>query len=118
MIDVRFSSFFLLDQENLNTNTFITSFRTIHSAQTMSIHLANQFFDYAITKSSINLKRHKSDFFTYITSEKYTSNKFYRIIIDIRASKQSTAGYKQYLAYKKNVSPIKVNKAKTGAVNV
>ena len=39
-------------------------------------------------------------------------------MIDTRASKQSTAGYRQYLAYQKNVTPIQLNKIKTRAVNV
>lgn len=118
MIDVRFSLFSLLDQENLNTDTFITSFRTIHSAQIMTTNLANRFFDHATTKSSLKLKRDKSDFFIYITSKKYTLDKFYGIMIDTRASKQLTAKYGQYLVYQKNIILIQVNKTKTGAVNV
>lgn len=118
MIDIGFSSPSLLDQENVNTDTFITPFRIIHSAKTMTIDLANRFFDYPITGSNPNLKRYKSDPFTYITSEKYTSDIFYRIMIDTGASKQPTAGYGQYLIYKKKVTHVQVNKTKAGAVNV
>ena len=39
-------------------------------------------------------------------------------MIDTRASKQSTAGYGQYFAYKKEVTHVQVNKAKARAVNV
>ena len=84
----------------------------------MTTDLANRFFDHATTKSSLNLKRDKSDFFIYITSKKYTLDKFYGIMIDTRASKQLTAKYGQYLAYQKNIILIQVNKTKTGAVNV
>ena len=118
MIDVGFSSPSSLDQDNVNTDTFITSFGTIHSAKIITTDLANRSFDHAITGSNPDLKRHESDPFTYITSERYTSDEFYGIIIDTGASKQSTAGYGQYLAYKKNVTPIQVDKAKAGAINI
>ena len=39
-------------------------------------------------------------------------------MINTRVFKQSTARYGQYFAYKKNVTPIQVNKTKAGAVNV
>ncbi len=118
MIDVGFSSPSPLDQDNVNTDTFITSFGTIHSAKIITTDLANRSFDHAITGSNPDLKRYESDPFTYITSERYTSDEFYGIMIDTGASKRSTAGYGQYLAYKKNVTPIQVDKAKAGAVNV
>ena len=118
MIDIGSSSPSPLDQENLNTDIFITSFGTIHSAQTISTELANRSFDHAITGSNPGLQHHESDPFTYITSERYNSDEFYGIMIDTGASKRSTAGYGQYLAYKKHVTPIQVNKTKAGAINV
>ena len=75
MIDVGFSSPSLLDQENVNTDTFITSFGTINSAKTVTTELANRSFEHAITGSNPDSKRHESDLFTYITSERYTSDK-------------------------------------------
>jgi len=36
---------------------------------------------------------HKQDLFAYITTERYTPKEFYGVIIDIGASKKSTAGY-------------------------
>ena len=42
----------------------------------------------------------KQDLFIYITTECYTLKEFYSVIIDIGASKKSTAGYSQYLIYK------------------
>ena len=98
--------------------TFITSFGKIHSAKTMTMDLANCSFNHAITGSNPDLDRHESDPFTYITSERYTLDEFYKIMIDTRASKQLTAGYGKYLAYKKNVTSIQMNKAKAGAANV
>ena len=39
-------------------------------------------------------------------------------MIDIVAFKQSAARYRQYFAYKKDLTPIPVNRTKTGAINV
>ena len=118
MIDVGFSSPFPLDQENVNTDTFITSFGIIHSAKTITTDLANRSFEHAITGSNPNSNRHESDPFTYITSARYTLDKFYGIMIDRGASKRSSAGYGQYLAYRKQVTHVQVNKAKAEALNV
>ena len=43
---------------------------------------------------------YEQDPFIYITIERYTSKEFYSVMIDISASKKSTAGYGQYLIYK------------------
>ncbi len=93
MIDISFSSPSNLDQENVNTNTFITPFGTIHQAGAMSEYLANCSFDLAIITANPTLTLYESDPFTYIALERYTSDKFYGIMIDTGASKQSTAGY-------------------------
>jgi hypothetical protein len=58
-----------------------------------------------------------TDPFTYITTDRYTSEMFYGIMIDSRASVRSTADYEQYLAFIKNTS-IDLNRTKTDAVNV
>ena len=106
MIHVRFSSSFSLDPNNINMKIFITSFAIIHSSKIMTTGLANCSFDYAITGNNLDLDWHKSDLFTYITLERYTSDEFYRIVIDKRAFKRLTARDGQYLVYKKNVTPI------------
>ena len=59
MIDVRFSSPSLLDQNNVNTDIFITSFKIIHSDKIITTDLANHFFDHAIIGSYQDLKHHK-----------------------------------------------------------
>ena len=68
--------------------------------------LVNCFFDYSITRSNLALQHYKSDSFIYITSKRYISDKFYGIMIDTGAFRQSTAGYRQYFAYKKDVTSI------------
>ena len=118
MIDVGFSSPFNLDQENVNTNTLITSFGTIHQAKTMTEYLVNCSFDHTITGVDLTLTPHESDLFTYITSERYTSDEFHGIMIDIGASKWQTAEHGKFLAYKKKIKHVQVDKSQAGAVNV
>ncbi len=118
MIDVGFSSPSNLDQENINTNTFITSFGTIHQAETMTENFPNRPFDHAITGADPTLTPYESDTFIYITSEKYTSDEFYGIMIDTGASKRSIAGYRQFLAYTKKIKHVQVHKSRARAVNV
>ncbi len=109
MIHVGFSSPFNLDQENVNRNTFITSFATIYQAETMTAYLANLSFDPIITGAYPTLMSPESEPFTYIILERYTSDKSYGIMIDTGASKRSTAGYGQFLAYKKKIKHVQVD---------
>ena len=61
----------------------------------------------------------KQDLFAYITIECYTPKEFYSVMIDTSASKKSTAGYRQYLAYKTTISDnTNINIMQTGAINV
>ena len=61
---------------------------------------------------------YKQDPFAYITIEHYTPKEFYGVIINIGASKKSTAGYRQYLAYKAINNNADINTTQTGAVNI
>lgn len=54
----------------------------------MIINLANYFFKYATTRCNLDLKRHKLNFFIYITLERYILDKYDKTIIDIGAFKQ------------------------------
>ncbi len=60
------------------------------------------------------------DLFTYIIIDRYTFEVFYDIMIDSDASTRSTAGYDQYLAFKKinTDSSADLNSVKADAVNV
>jgi len=61
----------------------------------------------------------EQDLFVYITTERYTPKEFYGVIINIGASKKSTAGYRQYLTYKTTVNNnIDINTMQARAVNV
>jgi hypothetical protein len=60
----------------------------------------------------------KSDPFAYSnTTSRYTSDRFYGVIINTRASKRSTAGWGQYLVYQK-VQHTPINTVTAGAINV
>ena len=61
----------------------------------------------------------EQDPFAYITTERYTPKEFYGVMIDIGASKKSTIGYGQYLAYKTTAnSNTDIDTTQTGAINV
>ena len=60
--------------------------------------------NYSVSTSVTNIMDHKQDLFTYITTECYTPKEFYGVIIDTSASKKSTAGYRQYFAYKATIN--------------
>src|SRR6266566_1418539 len=84
--------------------------------------LANYSFIYLITpknhSASTLIIDHKQDLFIYITIKRYTLKEFYGVIIDINASKKSTAGYRQYLVYKATNNNADINITQTRAVNV
>lgn len=106
MINVKFLSPPLLNQENLNINTFIIFFKIIHLTKIITTDLENYLFDHIINRNNLELNYHKSDIFIYITLEKNISNEFYEIMIDIKVSNQLMAKYEQYLIYKKNIISI------------
>jgi len=62
---------------------------------------------------------HEQDPFAYITTERYIPKEFYGVIINIGASKKSTIGYGQYLAYRTTANNnTDINTMQTRAVNV
>ena len=94
MIDFRFPSPSNIDQANVNTNTFITSFGTIHQAETMIVYLANCYFNHAITRADPTLTPHESDPFTYITSKDILRTNFMvsSLIQELRNDQQPDTG--------------------------
>ena len=84
--------------------------------------LVNRSFIHSIVSknhsASTPIIDYKLDPFAYITIERYTPKEFYGVIINIGASKKSTAGYRQYLAYKATNDNTDINTTQTGAVNV
>ncbi len=75
--------------------------------------------NYFISTPIIDIIDYKQDLFAYITIECYTPKEFYSIMINTGTSKKSTAGYRQYLAYKTTMdNNIDINTIQTGAVNI
>jgi hypothetical protein len=107
------------DEEEDQTEHFITSFGVLEPQRAFDIttNLANQSLAHALTHTDTAATATDSDPFMYTTTSRYTSNVFYGIMIDTGASKKSTAGYGQYLAYKK-VHDTTINTTKAGAINV
>ncbi len=71
---------------------FLTSFDEIRPQEAIT-DLTDQSFAHAFTGTTPTLTNsNKSDPFTYNTTSRYTSNKFYGIMIDTRALKRSIAG--------------------------
>jgi hypothetical protein len=54
--------------------------------------LADQSFAHALVKTALTAADDKSDPFAYTTTSRYTSDRFYGVIINTGASKQLTAG--------------------------
>ena len=106
-----------------NTKAFITSFGAMDHAEIMISNLANRSFEHSLTGTgpvtyNDSIIKADSDPFIYVATERYTSDKFYGIMIDTGASKHSTAGYRQYLAYKKDNKDTSIDITKAGAVHV
>ena len=101
------------------TESFLTSFGTIQykGAIDTTTNLADRSFTHAITSINPTTTHSDVDPFAYITSNRYTSNEFYGVMIDTGASKRSTAGYGQYLAYKR-IRDVAIDNTRAGAINV
>jgi hypothetical protein len=87
--------------------------------------LANRSFAHSITANDPTTNRGqcdtRADPFVYkvsTNSNRYTSDRFYGVMIDTGASRGSTAGYGQYTAYTREVADTKLDTAKAGAINV
>jgi len=102
------------------TELFLTSFGTIQYGGAINTvtDLADRSFTHAITGTNPTACHNDdSDPFAYVTTSRYTSDEFYGVMIDTGASKKSTAGYGQYLAYKKTHNTV-IDTSKAGAINV
>src|ERR1700722_15868773 len=75
--------------------------------------------NHSISTPIIDVTNYKQDLFAYITIKRYTPKEFYGVIINISAFKKSTAGYRQYLAYRATINNnIDINITQTGAINI
>jgi hypothetical protein len=80
--------------------------------------LADRSFAHALVRTALTTADDKSDPFAYSnTASRYTSDRFYGVMIDTGASRRSTAGWGQYLAYQK-VQNTLIDTTTAGAINV
>jgi hypothetical protein len=80
--------------------------------------LADRLFAHALVRTALTIADDKSDPFAYSnTTSRYTSDRFYGVIIDTEALRRSTAGWGQYLAYQK-VQKTSIDITTVGAINV
>jgi hypothetical protein len=118
-----------IPDNSANAETFMTSFDPVQNAEILTTNLANRSLSHFLTNNlhtsmkmthppdPVHTCMKDIDPFTYIIIDRYTSEMFYGIMIDSKASVRSTAGYEQYLAFTKN-TPIELDPTKAGAVNV
>ncbi|KAI0994365.1 hypothetical protein K3495_g13815 [Podosphaera aphanis] len=97
------------------TNIFLTSYGQINGHDTIS-ELHDQSIFHLITNSTPHFLN--IDPFTYTTGKRYTSDKFYGIMIDTGASKWPTAGYGQFIAYKTINKNASIDTSTASALNV
>src|SRR6266571_3333252 len=99
----------------LNIDHYYTSFGQIkqHKAISIATTLANKAFSHSITTidNTVPLMTNQ-DPFTYnatISTSCYTTDNFIGIMIDTGISKQSTAGYGQFLAFQRLNTGVQLN---------
>jgi hypothetical protein len=118
----------ITDLVNRLFSHYLIDFRTDMNDQSQSLNdqiidhlqisLKNEFL---IITIHTDMKNTNSDSFAYVMIfDRYTSEKFYEVMIDSNASTKSTAEYDQYLAFKKNKidSSIDLDLSRADAVNV
>ena len=120
----------IIDTKDINTidiegqsldevDHFMTSFGEIKAVQTYT-NLADHAFTHSLVRTvpvSANANQH-SDLFAYVTTtQRYTADRFYGVMIDTGAFKRSTAGWDQFQAYQKNYGAT-IDTTTAGAVNV
>ena len=101
---------FIMDYEcgDEEAEQFLTT--TVNALSDQSLH-------HALTKSVPY--DNTQDPFAYTSGSRYTSDKFYGIMVDTGASKVSTAGWGQYLAYQRSVDAnATIDDTTAGSVNV
>ena len=113
------------------SEAFLTTYRYFTDDQAFDITtiLADHSFIYLIipakppasipVKPATDITNYKQDLFAYIITERYNSKQFYGIMINTSVSKMSTAGYRQYLAYRNTITnSTDINTSQTRAMNV
>lgn len=127
IIDVPSPPSTVLNDEN--SEAFFTSLGLVQKAEEMATNLADRSFSHSlitignvltnnISPANASCNMPDTNPFAYIATNRYSSDKFYGIMIDTGASKYSTAGYGQYMAYTRDIKDTAIDIAKAGAIHV
>lgn len=92
---------------NFTNRLFNYSFITIGNVS--PIHINSAYIAYKIIDTNS---------FAYITTNQYSFDKFYGIMIDTSASKHFRAGYGQFMIYIKNIKYTTIDISKVGIIYV
>ncbi len=95
----------------------------MEKAEEMAITLANRLFNHSLFTIGKVLPNAicntiDSDLFAYIAINQYSSDKFYEIMIDTGISKHSIAGFRQFMAYIRDIKDTTIDIAKASAIHV
>ena len=113
--------FSTLLSEDDQTTVYYTLYGEIelNNITAIALELANRVYNYAVTTINITTDVFLTDIdpFIYNITLYYTSIKFMGIIIDIKASKYSTAGYSQFFILQK-IDKVQLNKSTRGTISI
>ena len=108
---------------NENSKALLTLLGLMEKVKEITTALANRSFSHFLfTVSKIfhnaTCNTIDSDPFTYIANNQYFFDKFYEIMIDSIVSYYFTVGYKQYMAYTKDIKDTTIDISKTNTILV
>lgn len=114
---------------NKNSKAFFTSLGFVEKVEKMANNLAKRLFSYSLLTIS-NVSPHHTNsshaiynkidinLFTYIASNRYSSGKFYGIMININTSIYFIVGYKQFMAYTRDIKDTTINITKVDIIYI
>ena len=100
------------------SEALISSFDSIQNVKMMMTDLNNRAFEHFLIHEISTTNMKNSNPFVYIATERYSTAKFYEIMIDTSASRHFTTEYDQYLTYEKYYDNISIDIQKAGVVHV
>ena len=122
MID--FDSFEIFESDEIvkKSIAFIIDFEIMNESEIIIIDLINRFFSHRFdfhfqSKIVPFIKKNINRAWAFVSTERYTEEKFFEIMIDTEISRYSTIDYEQFLAYSKIIETV-INSVKTKIIHV
>lgn len=127
LIDVLSTPFTVFN--NKNSKALFTLLGLVEKAEKIAINLANRSFSHFlitignvfynhINSTNVAYDTINKNLFAYIAIDQYLSDKFYRIMIDTSIFKYFTAGYEQFMAYRRDIKYTTINISKADTIYV